>query len=471
MIEPLPEHVTVAEVRPAGEPLAALLERGRRERDAGGLCRGLARAVAALHARGTPHGGLHPGAAIVLGDGRIVLTAAGAPIEPPALASDGAGPWSAPEILRGGCASRPADVFALGAIAYRLLAGRRPFEGGDPLDAARRVLFEAPLPLALLRPDLSPDVCDAVDRALEKRPGRRPAAAELAEAFGRRSGVREPAGPLQPGPLPPPPAGEAGGPFGSGRVPSSPARPSGMPPWAAARRSLRALREASPLGRLALVALPLGLALAAGLPRDPPFAREVGERLDAGDLAGARAALDRAGRADAGDPWIEKVRGDLACARGDAGECLRRYAAALDARPGFAADPRLRASVVRLIDRGEDARSLVRVAARVEGIDGALVDATASEHHDVRWAAIRVLEARGRADRIDYASAYARDLGGDAGCGARRAAAARLAELRDPRVLPSLEAARRDNAGLGGWLCVGGEVDRALRATRAVAER
>jgi hypothetical protein len=538
-----------------GEPLAATL--GGPRVDAAralALCRALAEALAALHARGAPHGAIHPGNVIVLGDGRVVLT--DGVDRPRPLLAEGAVAWTAPEILRGGPASRPADVFAAGAIAYRILAGRVPLEAGDPVEAARRALFDVPLRLALLRPDLPAALCDAVDLALAKSPRRRPAARELARALGAgepavalpavrdrsvaaasvgpplpgrgidpgrgrnheaavalpavrdRSAAAASVGPPLPGPLPPPAAGGEGRGIGLDReaavaLPAardrSVAAASVGPPLpgplrpptggegrghlapgpgriedavrSVARRAWRAAVDAPPLARIALVALPLAVALAAGLPREPAFAREVGERIDAGDLAGARAAIDRAARSAGADPWLEKLRGDLACARGDAGECLRRYAAALEARPGLAGDPRLRAAVLRLVERGVEGRPLVRIAARLDGMDEALVDATRAERHAVRWSAVRILEARGRADRIDYASFYARDLGGDAGCGARRAAAARLAELRDPSALPSLEAARRENGGLGGWLCVGGEVDRALQATRAAADR
>jgi serine/threonine protein kinase len=41
-----------------------------------------------------------------------------------------AGPWAAPELLRGQPASRAADVWGVGALLWTLLAGRPPRDGG-----------------------------------------------------------------------------------------------------------------------------------------------------------------------------------------------------------------------------------------------------------------------------------------------------------------------------------------------------
>lgn len=225
----------------------------------------------------------------------------------------------------------------------------------------------------------------------------------------------------------------------------------------------------SPLHRAALAAVPLLALTFALLPRsDAALAGEVERDLARGDLAGARAALDAAPRA-ADRALVEKLRGDVACARGDGEGCLARYRAALAARPGLGSDARLRANVLRLL--GREGSAAVRVAALVPGIDGELGARTRSDDAAVRWGAVRALEQRGEADRIDYADVYARDLEGDTSCAEKRAAAAKLAELRDPRVLPRLEAAGRREGGLLGFFCAGDAVRRAIAATRAVAAR
>jgi hypothetical protein len=254
-------------------------------------------------------------------------------------------------------------------------------------------------------------------------------------------------------------------------IPSTRAvRPSRPRAWTLrSSRLARTIRENPRWVAAAAVALALVVAGPFLLTSAPPFASEVSARMDAGDLSGARATLEAAARGLPANPWVEKLRGDLACARGEFGECLRRYRAALAARGTFSSDERLRGNVLALIGRDEDGGAgLVRVAARVDGIDQPLTEGVGSDRFWIRWNAVRALEARGEAGRIDYADVYARDLAGGTDCATKRAAAAKLAELRDPRVLPRLEEARRRERGFLGFLCVGDSISRAIAATRAV---
>jgi serine/threonine-protein kinase len=126
-------------------------------------------------------------------------------------------------------ATRLSDIYALGVVAYQCLAGRRPFEGDNPLEIAMRHVRETPPPLP---PDIPPNVRSIVDRAMAKEPSHRwpsaaafaavarQAAAELAAAGGRTA-----AAPASPAAAPRPVSG----------APASPAVPVGgatrsMPP-------------------------------------------------------------------------------------------------------------------------------------------------------------------------------------------------------------------------------------------------
>lgn len=91
-------------------------------------------------------------------------------------------PYMAPEHASGGTVDRRTDIWALGAVAYYMLAGRYPFDG--PNDAARLIRIlgtDGPDPLP---ESVTPAVRDVVFRALSKDPDDRFAtAAELAAAL------------------------------------------------------------------------------------------------------------------------------------------------------------------------------------------------------------------------------------------------------------------------------------------------
>ncbi|HJL02976.1 MAG TPA: serine/threonine-protein kinase [Polyangiaceae bacterium LLY-WYZ-15_(1-7)] len=92
--------------------------------------------------------------------------------------------YFAPEQARAGAVDRRTDIFALGIVAWELLAGRRLFRSDNPLDTLRRVTEEPiPRPTAL-RLDLPAELDAIVMRCLERDPAARfQTARELAEAI------------------------------------------------------------------------------------------------------------------------------------------------------------------------------------------------------------------------------------------------------------------------------------------------
>jgi hypothetical protein len=164
------------------------------------------------------------------------------------------------------------------------------------------------------------------------------------------------------------------------------------------------IAPAPALRRVALAVPLLTVALYVLTPRSgADLAREVSFALAHEDLASARAWLESPPRGiDRG--LLEKLRGDVACARRAPGECLRRYRIALAAQPELRTDGTLRRNVRALLSPRES-------------------------------------------------------------CATRRSAAVLAGELRDPDALPALQAARR-SGGFFAFLCTGDAIDRAIAASR-----
>lgn len=76
--------------------------------------------------------------------------------------------YMAPERLRGEPVDGRADLFALGAVLWEMLAGRRLFHGKTDGDKLRRVLDKPIPPPSSVRPDVSPELDRIVLKALAR---------------------------------------------------------------------------------------------------------------------------------------------------------------------------------------------------------------------------------------------------------------------------------------------------------------
>ncbi len=106
--------------------------------------------------------------------------------------------YIAPEQASGKPLDHRADIYSLGVVVYRSLAGQAPFVRSTPLATVHAHVYEAPPPLRQFRPDLSRPVEAVVSRALAKDPAHRfqeagQFARELATASAGKNSSASPA--------------------------------------------------------------------------------------------------------------------------------------------------------------------------------------------------------------------------------------------------------------------------------------
>ena len=142
----------------------------------------LAGALDAAGAAGVVHRDVKPENVLLdAGSGRALLSDFGiarAALADSATATTGAGvaigtpAYMSPEQATGDDVDARSDIYALGIVAYEMIAGAPPFEGPGRVVVSRH-LAERPTPLANAQPDCPPALAAAVMRALEKHPSAR----------------------------------------------------------------------------------------------------------------------------------------------------------------------------------------------------------------------------------------------------------------------------------------------------------
>ncbi|MFJ6797833.1 protein kinase [Streptomyces sp. NPDC091268] len=132
------------------------------------------------------------GVASVMETDTTRLTSTGSPIGSPA--------YMAPEQAMGGAVGPYTDLYALGVLLYELLSGNVPFAGSTALGVLHRHLYEPPLPVRRLRPEIPHQLEAVLLHLLAKDPQDRPGSAqEVYEALAPLLPQQgSPSGPLDP---------------------------------------------------------------------------------------------------------------------------------------------------------------------------------------------------------------------------------------------------------------------------------
>jgi serine/threonine protein kinase len=149
----------------------------------------IASGLAAAHAAGIVHRDLKPANVALTGSGQVKILDFGlAKLKPPDVGTErslteegallGTMMYMSPEQIRSKEAGPRSDLWALGTLAYEILAGIHPFQVGAASDVCRRILEDTPAPLDQVRAGVPPALARLVEGLLEKEPSARIASAE-----------------------------------------------------------------------------------------------------------------------------------------------------------------------------------------------------------------------------------------------------------------------------------------------------
>ncbi|MED5621329.1 serine/threonine-protein kinase [Ideonella sp. BN130291] len=183
----------IAMERLKGADLRQILQGGWKptHHQAATIIRRVADALAYAHDKGVVHCDVKPANIFMVSrtspkvlDFGIAHVAKGSSDNAQAALAAGSPCYMAPEQLRGEPLDRRCDVYALGAVLYELLSGRRAFTGSSLEEVVEAALNQDPAPLQEISPDTPATLAAIAHRALAKDPAQRfRSARQLAQAL------------------------------------------------------------------------------------------------------------------------------------------------------------------------------------------------------------------------------------------------------------------------------------------------
>ena len=149
------------------------------------LTRAICYALDYMHKHGVVHRDLKPENILVDEHDGIKLIDFGIAMKEDARRITYAGPspllgtpdYISPEQVKGQRGDQRSDIYALGIMLYEMLTGQTPYSGPNPLAVMNERLQADPKPARKLRPEITPQLQEILNRALEREPRHRYATA------------------------------------------------------------------------------------------------------------------------------------------------------------------------------------------------------------------------------------------------------------------------------------------------------